>query len=78
MRMSVVWVACLTQVFTSSLHAQSNTPAQRKACEGDVLRLCFWYVPNRAEIIGCMAKNRSQLSSECRRVFDAGMRQRGG
>ena len=77
MRITVAWAALMTLVFTSALAAQEGTPAQRKACQGDVLRLCFWYVPNRADIISCMSKNRSQLSSPCRRVFDAGMRDLG-
>ena len=53
--------------------AQANTPAQRAACEGDVMRLCFWYVPRRARIIQCMQAKHNLLSPKCAKVFDAGM-----
>ena len=60
-----------------ALAAAIDTPAQRRACQGDAMRLCFWYIPNKEQIISCMAANRSQLSEGCRKVFDAGMRDLG-
>ena len=61
-------MACMTPAMP-----QVNTPAQRAACEGDVMRLCLWYVPRRARIIKCMQAKHDQLSPKCARVFDAGM-----
>jgi hypothetical protein len=44
---------------------------QQQACMGDALRLCFAYIPNRAQIAECMFFRRDQLSPYCRAVFDA-------
>ena len=60
-------------VLSNPAMAQAYTPAQRAACEGDVMRLCFWYVPRRARIIQCMQAKHDQLSPKCAKVFDAGM-----
>ena len=62
---------------TAALAGSIDTPVQRRACQGDAMRLCFWYIPNKEQIISCMAANRSQLSEGCRKVFDAGMRDLG-
>ena len=72
MRQTALTVLTLIGLSTSAM-SQANTPAQRAACEGDVMRLCFWYVPRRARIIQCMQAKHAQLSPKCAKVFDAGM-----
>jgi len=56
----------------SSVWAQENrgTEQQRLACTPDVLRLCFWEIPHVDRIVACLRREKSQLSSGCRQVFD--------
>ena len=52
--------------------AQENrgNEQQRIACAPDVLRLCFWEMPNVDRIVACLRREKSQLSVGCRQVFD--------
>ena len=52
--------------------ARTIDPAQ--ACSGDATRLCGEFIPDHAKIAGCLARNRSSLSSDCRQVFNHGGR----
>jgi hypothetical protein len=45
------------------------TAEQQQYCSGDAMRLCASEIPNIDRITACMARNKSQLSPECRRVF---------
>ena len=47
-----------------------GTPEQRKACTGDVYRLCAGEIPNVHAITACLRRNRANLSDSCRSVFD--------
>ena len=42
-------------------------------CYGDVQKLCNADIPDETKITACMGVHRAQLSSGCRKVFDAGM-----
>ena len=52
------------------------TAEQRSACEGDAMRLCSAYVRDVNQIKACMSRNRRNLSSSCRAVFDGGSKRR--
>jgi hypothetical protein len=56
----------------SSALAQENrgTEQQRMACAPDVLRLCFWEIPNTDRIVACLRREKSQLSAGCRQAFE--------
>jgi hypothetical protein len=64
-------MAALLLVGSSAL-AQENrgTEQQRIACAPDVLRLCFWEMPNVDRIVACLRREKSQLSAGCRQVFE--------
>jgi len=47
-----------------------GTEEQRMACTGDVFRLCFSEIPNVGRIVGCLQREKQQLSAGCRAVFD--------
>ncbi len=55
----------------------SGTARQRaeQACYGDATRLCGDAIPDEAKITACMGQKRAQLSPECRKIFDAGLKQ---
>ncbi len=42
---------------------------QSRACRGDALRLCRASMPNHAKITACMERKLSQLSPNCRVMF---------
>jgi hypothetical protein len=42
---------------------------QQRLCTGDVMRLCYSEIPNRARIIACMHRQKASLSAGCRSVF---------
>jgi hypothetical protein len=44
---------------------------QRAACTSDAFRLCSAQIPNVDAIIACLRREKANLSSECRAVFDA-------
>lgn len=39
------------------------------ACTPDVYRLCSQFIPDEDDIVGCLKRNRPQLSAGCRVVF---------
>lgn len=47
-----------------------GTAAQKRACRPDVYRLCAGEIPNVNAIVRCLRVKRSQLSPDCRAVFD--------
>jgi hypothetical protein len=48
-----------------------GTADQRAACTPDVFRLCSAQIPNVDAIVACLKREKAQLSSGCRAVFDA-------
>lgn len=50
---------------------------EQTLCQPDVFRLCNDAVPDEDRIIPCMRAHRAQLSPECRKVFDVGIKKRG-
>lgn len=56
---------------TGSAHAAPEATAeQRAACTPDAFRLCSSEIPNISAITACMRKNKPNLSTACRAVFD--------
>jgi hypothetical protein len=57
-----------------SLHSTSGfalgTDDQRAACTPDVFRLCGSEIPNVDRIVACLKKEKSNLSKDCRAVFN--------
>ncbi len=49
---------------------------EQTLCQPDVFRLCNDAVPDEDRIIACMRARRTQLSPECRKVFDVGIKKR--
>lgn len=52
------------------------TPLEKAACQEDAMSLCSSAYPDEDRLIACMRHNRSQLSTVCRTVFEAGMKRR--
>jgi hypothetical protein len=53
---------------------QRGTEEQRMACTPDVMRLCFWEIPNVDRIVACLRREKSQLSAGCRQVLETDRR----
>jgi hypothetical protein len=47
-----------------------GTRDQQMACIGDVFRLCSREIPDVSRIVGCLVREKSNLTIECRAVFD--------
>jgi hypothetical protein len=47
-----------------------GTPAQRKACKPDVIRLCNGPPPEYADTRACLEANMAKLSPKCHAVFE--------
>jgi hypothetical protein len=60
----------LCSVSTLPVAALAYTPEQQQACTGDVFRLCSSEIPDVDRITGCMIRNKTQLSAECRAQFE--------
>ncbi len=50
---------------------------EQTMCQPDVFRLCNDAVPDEDRIIACMKVKHTQLSPQCRKLFDAGLKKRG-
>lgn len=61
-------VAISLTIFASA--ANAYTSEQRIACTPDAFRLCSSEIPNIDGITACMRKQKSNLSSACKAVFD--------
>jgi hypothetical protein len=67
----------LLVVGSASVSAQEGpeyrgTQDQQMACMGDVFRLCSSEIPNVSRIVGCLQREKPQLTAACRAVFDQG------
>ena len=49
--------------------ARAYTPEQEQACTNDAFRLCSADIPDVDRVTVCMARNKSQLSPDCRAQF---------
>jgi hypothetical protein len=47
-----------------------GTDEQRAACTPDVFRLCFSEIPNVDRIVGCLTREKRNLSPGCQVVFN--------
>ena len=72
----IVVVAAMAGLYPSLTRAaMQNVTVRDRAqalCYADVMRLCNDVVPDEDQIAACMAAKRSQLSLDCRVVFDQG------
>jgi hypothetical protein len=72
--LDVRWVIALILALagSASVGAQEyrGTAEQRMACAGDVFKLCFSEIPNVSRIVGCLERQKHQLSAGCRAVFE--------
>lgn len=50
--------------------AAEPSEADKQACTPDVFRLCSSSIPNVDNIVACLKKEKRNLSSGCRVVFD--------
>ena len=62
-------VALAAGMSRSSLAAQSGTAEERAACTPDVLRLCFFEIPDQKRIVACLNRKTSELSPACHDVM---------
>jgi hypothetical protein len=62
-------IAGLLMFAATAADAQDGTPAQRRACEPDVFRLCRDFIPDHTAITDCLERSRAKLSPACRAVF---------
>jgi hypothetical protein len=74
-RLGVRRAAILTLLVVGSASAQEGseyrgTRDQQMACIGDVFRLCSSEIPDASRIVGCLVREKSNLTIECRAVFD--------
>ena len=59
----------VTLVLSSSAAFGQGTLEQRIACTPDVFRLCKSEIPNVSKIVGCMDRQKENLSPACKAVF---------
>ena len=67
---ALVIVILLAGRWSAAAEDYRGTEEQRTACLGDVFRFCFSEIPNVSRIVGCVAREKQQLSAGCRAVFD--------
>ncbi len=48
---------------------QRGSQDDQAACEPDVHRLCDQYIPDEAQIVACLNKEKKHLSPACARVM---------
>lgn len=53
----------------ASGESRAYTPEEQQACSPDAFRLCSSEIPDVDRITACMARNKSQLSPQCRAFF---------
>jgi hypothetical protein len=67
-------MAALVAAFfcTTTAFAQDNqgTPEQRAACVSDAFRFCSHSIPDAARVETCLRQRATDLSDECRSVFE--------
>jgi hypothetical protein len=68
-------ILTLLVVGSASASAQGDSEyrgnqEQQIACMGDVFRLCSSEIPDVSRIVGCLVREKSQLTIACRAVFD--------
>jgi hypothetical protein len=66
----IALIAFAVLMTSGSLRAEDGTPAQRRACRTDVLKLCSEWIPKQDAIVYCLHKNIERLSRDCRAVME--------
>ncbi|WP_395666032.1 hypothetical protein [Methylocella sp.] len=62
-------------VFSSPARALSESQ-EAAACQGDAIKLCSPYIPDRAKIRNCLVSYRDYLSPACRAIVAPGKKKR--
>lgn len=63
-------VALSGSLVAFSAAAQAYSAEQQRLCTGDAFRLCSAEIPDIDRITTCMRRQKAQLSTGCRSVFD--------
>ena len=69
-RLPIQALAVLLCATTASAQENRGTPEQRAACAPDAIRFCVGYIPDPVRVEHCLRQNMSDLSDECRSVFE--------
>jgi hypothetical protein len=69
-RRVAVAVGVMLMLLSAGSALALGVPEQRKACTGDVYRLCAGEIPNVRAITACLRRNKASLSDACRVVFE--------
>ena len=64
------WLLAFAAAAAPAAAQQPGTSAQKRACRPDVYRLCAGEIPSVNKIVRCLRAKKSQLSPDCRAVFD--------
>ena len=64
-------IGAMGAIAPASSQEYRGTWEQQMACTPDVWRLCSDQVPDVSRIVACLRQNTSQLSTNCRAVFES-------
>jgi hypothetical protein len=67
-RLALLLATALAAALASG-ESRAYTAEQQQACMPDAFRLCSSEIPDIDRVRECMARNKSQLSSQCRAFF---------
>ena len=67
---SAFLLLCASLLPIAAAAQEPGTAAQKRACRPDVYRLCAGEIPNVNAIVRCLRAKKSQLSPDCRAVFE--------
>ncbi len=70
LRRFVATFAVAASFVTISSASFAYTAEQQRLCTGDAFKFCSSEIPNIEKITVCMRKNKANLSTGCKMVFD--------
>ncbi len=70
LRRLVATLAVAASFVTISSASFAYTAEQQRLCTGDAFKFCSSEIPNIEKITICMRKNKANLSTGCKSVFD--------
>ena len=69
MRKAILLAAVFLTVLPEATFAQSGSPADRRACNGDARRFCGRVIKQgEMAVYSCLQQNATRLTRRCRRV----------
>jgi hypothetical protein len=57
--------------FSGAAFAQTPAADQRGACKADYEKFCAGTAPGGGRVVGCLTKQRDQLSDACKKALDS-------